>query len=83
MIQNYITKVTENDIMKFALQNGISLSSSEVSILYHTLQKDYEVLLYGDSSALWNRLKEDIRPQNYDKIYDLFVFYKKKYQSYL
>lgn len=83
MIQNYITKITERDIMQFAAQNDISLSSREVSILYQTLQNDYEILLYGDAEALFASLKAEISPQNYEKMYSLFVFYKNKYQAYL
>ena len=83
MIQNYITRITENDIASLASQNGIYLDQREVTVLYQMIKNDYEILLYGDSRPLWALLSQQLQKENYEKIYQFYLFYKNKYQSYL
>lgn len=83
MIQNYITRITENDIASLASQNGIYLNQREVTVLYQMIKNDYEILLYGDSRPLWALLSQQLQKENYEKIYQFYLFYKNKYQSFL
>lgn len=83
LIQNYIRKITENDIEAFAIQNHVNLSKKEISILYYYLQNEYETLLYHDSSSILEKLKAELSPSNYEKVVSLFLMYKEKYKRYL
>lgn len=82
-MQNYIGKITENDIEMFAVKNNIVLNPTEIEILYTHVKKNYEVLLYGDSSPIFADLKNHLQAENYSKIYDLYIEYKQRYKNYL
>ncbi len=83
LIQNYIHKITENDIEMFAFKNNIKLCKKEVSILYYYVKNEYETLLYGDSTCIFHDLKEKLSSENYEKVISLFKMYKEKYGHYL
>lgn len=83
LIQNYIHKITENDIELFAIKNGVRLSKKEISILYYYVKNEYETLLYGDSAFIFADLKEKLSSKNYEKVVSTFQMYKEKYGRYL
>lgn len=83
LIQNYIHKITENDIEMFAVKNNIKLSKNEISTIYFYVKNEYETLLYHDSSSIFNDLKTKLSTKNYEKVVTLFKEYKEKYGRYL
>lgn len=82
-IQNYIDKITKEDIIWFAKNNNIILQNNEVNILYQTLKKDWKVFLYGDPSSIWKELELKLSAENFEKGMNLFRVMKQKYQSFL
>lgn len=83
MIENYINKLTKNDIIYFAKKENIVLNNNELEIIYDYIKNDYKILLYGDSTSIFNNLKSRINPTSYQKIIILFDKYKRKYKKYL
>ena len=82
-IRKYIQNITEKDIIKFALSQGIELSESEVKLFYHHVKQNWETVLYGDPTTLFQAVKSEIRPETYQKMIELYQYFKEKYQSYL
>lgn len=83
IIQNYINKLTIEDIIKFAQNNNIHLSTEESKhILYHA-KKDWKTILYSNPTPIFEALQKEISTENYEKGKRLYEEYKQKYQSFL
>ena len=83
LLKNYINNLKKEDINAFALNNNITLSNTELDIIYDTIKNDYSNLLYGNHYKVFEKLKSKVSTDNYDKIIDLFFEYKKKYAYFL
>ena len=83
LIRNYINKLTIDDINSVALKNNINLNDNELNYICNQVKNNYENLLYGDSTNIFNDLKENVSSDNYLKIKSLFDTYMQKYQSLL
>lgn len=82
-IENYIQKISKQDILSFAYQNNLSLSKEEIDILYHYLLNNYKDLLNGNSRGIFEALEAKIDSDKLDKIKELYKFYYNKYQDLL
>ncbi len=82
-IENYIQKISKQDILSFAYQNNLSLSKEEIDILYHYLLNNYKDLLNGNSRDIFEALEAKIDSDKLDKIKELYEFYYNKYQDLL
>lgn len=83
IIGSYISKITKQDIISFALSNEISLEQQEVDILYETMKKNWKIFLYGNPTPILSELKNVLHPDTYEKGIELFFKMKQKYQSFL
>ena len=81
IIENYIKNITKNDILNYSKKEQIELNDNELDIVYNIIKNDYKILLYGDSTNIFNKLKNRINPTSYNKIKQLFDFYKNKYKN--
>lgn len=82
-IQNYVDKITKEDIRAFANKNGIMLSDNEIAILYPILKKEWKAFLYSDPTPILNDLKTKLSSTTYEKGIELYLVMKEKYQSLL
>ena len=69
--------MTPNDILTFAIKNNISVSSSESIIIYNFIKRNYKFILNVDDSSL-KELKKLLRDDLYNKIIELYMYYKNK-----
>lgn len=69
--------MTTNDILNFAKKNNISISTSESIIIYNFIKRNYKFILNGDDSYL-KELKNSLREDLYNKIIELYMYYKNK-----
>ena len=83
LIKEHISKLTKEDINKFALDNNIKLTDNELNSIYEITKNDWYELIYGDSSIIFSNHRSKIKEENYLKIEELFYFFKKKYQRFL
>ena len=56
-IQNYVDKITKDDIALFARSKGIVLETKELDILYDTLKKEWKKMLYENPTPVFKDLK--------------------------
>ena len=77
LIKEYIKKITEEDIYNYAKKEGIELTNEELKIIYIYIKNYYEVLLNGDSTFIFEELKDKLRKEPYEKIIELYNKYKK------
>lgn len=79
LIKDYIqTKLTEEDILKYAKKKNITLKENEAKIIYLYLKNYWQVFYKGDPKELWNELKEKLSENTYNELFKLYKTYKSK-----
>ena len=82
-IKQYVEKINEKNITKFASQNGVILTNEEVQLFLFYIKKDWRTIIYGDPSNIFEEVKHKLNPLTYQKMTELYTFFKEKYQNYL
>lgn len=83
LIENKINKLTLDDLKILSSNNNIKLNNQELNYLYNKLKKDWYSFLYNDPNPILSDIKDNINSNSYDKLLDLYYYYKNKYQNYL
>lgn len=83
LIEQYVSRMTKNDIMVFANKNGIDLNDEEVKIIYNHIKKDYKTIIYGNPREILDDIKQKFDTMTYNKIENLYINFKEKYKGYL
>lgn len=78
LIKIYINKLKKEDIEEFAKKNNIFLNEKEIDILYNIAKTKYQDILNGDETEIHN-LKNNLSEENYNKLYKIYLTYKKRY----
>lgn len=76
-IKEYIKNITEDDIIKFAESEGVTLNDDETKIIYLYLKNYWEIFISEDPTYLFNELKEKLKPETYKKLIEIYNKYKK------
>ena len=82
-ISNYISKLDKNNITYFALKNDIRLNDNELDYVYKTIKNDYKILLSNNYESVFNESRNKLSSENYDKLYKLYLVYRKMYEGFL
>lgn len=82
-ISQYISRLTKEDVMKFASKNDINLNQEELDLIYSNLKTNWETVLYGDPTKLFQELKQSLNPDSYEKGIKLYQEYHNLYKDYL
>lgn len=83
LIENKINNLTIDDLSLLANNNNVSLNNKELNYLYNKIKNDWQYFLYNDPNPILRSLKENINTNSYNKLLDLYNYYKNKYQNYL
>ncbi len=78
IIENYIPKLTTNDLKVFAAKNNIEYTEDELLIVYQFIKYHYHDLL-DQNIKVFEEIKEKINPNLYKKLLHLYIDYKQKY----
>ena len=76
VIKKYAANITKNDIVNFAYKENISLSDSEVDVIFKAIHFDIDILL-EDPIAYLDDSKGKISDEVYTKLLDFYNKYKK------
>lgn len=82
LIKNYIDLLNSNKLKEFASKNNINLKDSEIQYLLNLVKHNFEDILKDDTKYL-NEVKNNINPNEYEKIINLYTHYKNRYKGYL
>ena len=83
LIEQYINKITINDVKNFSNKNGVFLDNNIIELIYKYIKNDYKTILYGNINIIFDELKNKINEDNLNKIKNLYFEYKQKYSNYL
>jgi len=81
IIKDYISKLTEEDIIKYGKRKNIDISNNDSKILY-MYAKNYWKEFYKDNPTdIINEIKEKINPDTFNKLYKIYINLKNKYSK--
>ena len=81
LILDYIKCIKQEDIKLFALKHSIMLNQDEIENIYFIIKKP-NILDLSDEE-IKELIQNNVSNKNYNKIYGLYLGYKKRYKSYL
>ena len=82
LLKNYIDLLNLDKFKSFALKNNINLKDEELDYILNLVKTNYEDILINDEKYL-NQIKSNINPSEYQKIEELYKYYKSRYKGYL
>ena len=78
VIENYVNRLTKDDIRRFALKQGITLGNDEVACIYTYIKKNYKNIIFGNPKDVLSDIKDEVKANTYNKIVNLYMQYKDK-----
>lgn len=78
LINEYVKRLTKDDIVNFAKSQGIILEINEVNTIYEYIKKYYKTFIYGNPRPILDDLKQKVKPMTYQKIETLYTQFKDK-----
>lgn len=78
LVKNYVSKMTKEDVDKFARKHDIYLCEEEIDFLYRFVKKNYEALYVNPYIDL-SKYKNHFTDENYEKIMRVVTEYRAKY----
>jgi len=82
LINEYVNRMTINDVNKFALQNGINLKDEELNLIFNYIKNDWRTICFGNPRAILDDLKNKLDCNSYSKIENLYMFFKNRYSNF-
>ena len=79
IIKNYVSKLTLEDIKRYASIKNINANKEEMQIVYEFIKNHYDKLLSQDMLFIENNLKNKLRPNLYNTLLNLYNEEKRKY----
>lgn len=82
LLKKYINTLTIDKLNELLIKNDIKLSNNELLVLLNLIKDNFDDILINDTKYL-KILKEKIDIDNYNRIENLFNYYKNRYKGYL
>ncbi len=82
LIGNYIDLLDIDKLNDFGIKNDIHLNKDELEYLLNLVKNNYQDILKDETKYL-NDLESHINKDDFIKIKDLVLYYKKRYKGYL
>lgn len=78
LIENYVNKMTKEDLINYAQKQNLNVSQNEINIIYYYIKNYWEIFYEKDPSNLFLALKEKLQKQNYEYLKKLYLQYKNR-----
>lgn len=82
LIKNYIDNLSIDKLKDIALKNNINLTNYEFEYLINLAKNHWEDMLVNEDKYL-KEIENNINPIAFNKIKELFIYYKNRYKGYL
>ena len=83
LISEYVSRMTKDDVNNFAHKNGIILNNYELSLIFNNIKENWHTIVYGNARGILDDVKSKVEPLTYQKIENLYIYFKDKFKSYL
>lgn len=83
LIREYVDRMTLQDVESFAIANGVVLNEDEKNLIYNEIKMHWHTIVYGNPRGILDNLKSQLEPLTYQKIENLYVYFRQKFQNYL
>ena len=83
LIEQYVNRLNDNDILVFAKKNGIELTDEELKIVYTHIKQNWKTIIYGNPRPILDDVKSKVSSLTYEKIENLYSRFYDKYKNYL
>lgn len=81
IIENYISKLTKDEVILYAFKNDIILNPNEADYLFNIIKNKYQILLSDNYEIIFKEANNYISKNNLKKLYNLFLDYRAKYKN--
>ncbi len=78
LLKQWITNIQKEEFIRYLKMNQLYTSEEEANVLFRFLKEDWEGI-YDGKEETFLRLKKEISPETYQKLYTLYEEAKKKY----
>ena len=82
LINEYVNRMTLDDVNKFALQNGINLKDDELRLIFTYIKNDWRTICFGNPRGILDDLKNKLDCNSYSKIESLYTFFRNRYSNF-
>jgi len=79
LINEYVKKLTLNEIDNFACKQGIELNDEELELIYKTIKNHWRTFVHGNPREILDDIKTRVRPITYNKIENMYVDAKRRF----
>ena len=83
LIDQYISRLTKDDINSFGIKNGIELNDDALNLIYNYVKNDYKTIIFGNPKPIFDNIKQNVDETTYQKIENLYLTFYDKYKNYL
>lgn len=83
MIEEYVNRLSKDDVITFGIKNGIELNNKELDIVYNHIKQNWKTIIYGNPKPILEDIKQNTSPLTYQKIENLYTKFYEKYKNYL
>ena len=79
IIENYVKTMTEEDVRRYALKEGVSITDQEVTTIYYFIKEKYKDLIKEDGLKTLKTIKSSISIPLYEEIEKKYITTKNKF----
>jgi len=82
LIESYINNMSINDVIMFSKKENIRLNDNEYLNIYNYIKSNWYIII-NDEEKVKEYLNNNFSSDKSEKIYQIFLKYKKRYSAYL
>ena len=79
LINEYVNRMTLEDVNNFAIKHGIILKTAEVKLIFDHIKHNWRTIVFGNPRGILDDLKEKLDTTSYQKIESLYIYFKNRY----
>ncbi len=77
-IDKYISRLTLEDFLTLAKNNGISFKNNELDFCYKMVKNNWKEFYQGDRDAFFKKVKENVSDETFSQIMKVYQKYQDK-----
>ena len=78
LIKKYVNSMSKDDIKKYAALNNYKINDKEIDVIYKTIKENFEDLYNGDVTLIFLNLKDQLEPDTFILVKNLYLEAKNK-----